>query len=58
MAVMQAQLQQMKTQKVEAEEAAAATKESERLLPNVGSDARQKVTVAIKQLVEGATSLE
>jgi hypothetical protein len=36
-----------------------AKKESEELLANVaGADARQKVTDAIKQLGNGATSLE
>jgi hypothetical protein len=36
-----------------------ARKESERLLVNVDSDqARQKVADAIKQLADGATSLE
>jgi hypothetical protein len=37
---------------------AEARKESERLLANVSSDARQKVANAIKQLAEGAMSLE
>jgi hypothetical protein len=48
--------QQLAEQKAANE--AEARKESERLLANVASDARQKVADAIKQLAEGATSLE
>ena len=35
-----------------------ARRESERLLENVDSEARKKVADAIKQLADGATSLE
>jgi hypothetical protein len=48
--------QQLAEQKATNE--AEARKESERLLANVASDALQKVADAIKQLAEGATSLE
>jgi hypothetical protein len=48
--------QQLAEQKAANE--AKARKESERLLANVASDARPKVVDAIKQLAEGATSLE